>query len=95
MKGLCLNHSRVTGAGLVHLGGMTGLRRLVLGWTRVDDLAPIGHLTSLNQLMLAECPIGGLGASPGREALRVESPRVGVPRGLPTRAWASWRVCQP
>lgn len=73
MRCINLNHSRVTGAGLAHLRGMTGLIRLVLGWTRVDDLAAVAHLTKLQQLMLAACPIDDAGIRPAHGFITLRS----------------------
>lgn len=61
---LSIGPSRVSSAGLNHLRGMSGLTRLFANQTLIEDLAPIGHLTSITDLQLARCPIGDHGLLP-------------------------------
>ncbi len=64
MRYLSMAGARVTPAGLEHLRGMTKLHELRIPGTRVDDLAPIRHLTGLKFLHLGETPITDAGLVP-------------------------------
>ncbi len=64
MRNLSMIGARVTSAGLEHLRGMTKLHELWIPATRVDDLAPIRHLTGLTFLHLAETPVTDAGLAP-------------------------------
>jgi hypothetical protein len=47
LRQLRLESPWISGAGLRHVGAMTGLRCLVLNSPRLDSLLPLGHLTEL------------------------------------------------
>jgi internalin A len=64
MRNLGMAGARVTSAGLEYLRGMTKLHELRIPGTRVDDLAPIRHLTGLKFLHLGETPITDAGLAP-------------------------------
>ena len=64
MRDLSMTQAKVTSAGLNELRGMTRLHTLWIPATRVDDLAPIRHLTGLKFLYLQETPITDAGLAP-------------------------------
>jgi internalin A len=64
MRYLTLQNSQVTSAGLKHLRGMTRLGELWMSGTRVDDLSPIAHLTTMRTLVLTGTPITDAGLAP-------------------------------
>ncbi len=64
MRSLHMTRAHLTSAGLNHLRGMTRLHDLWIPATRVDDLAPIRHLTGLRFLHLSNTPITDAGLAP-------------------------------
>jgi internalin A len=64
MRQLTMTRAQVTSAGLNHLRGMTRLHDLKIPASRVDDLAPIRHLTGLKFIHLSNTPITDAGLAP-------------------------------
>ena len=71
MRALFPGYTQITDAGLVHLGGMTGLKHLSLARTQITDagLVHLEGLTGLQELYLPRIPITDAGLAALRKAL--------------------------